>query len=269
MRRWGWLAAIGVVLIVNLVMGVGAARNRAGEPEAELRMTEREVPLAWVGEEDSGIALRLDWNRDWEGYDWLDEDKLAELGFDCDPPLTAETEEFHYEMLPPRRAYVVLEFEGAAWDDWLAATDGEIARIEEEEAAGTNAPEILEGRKSALERGKVTRSRLFPVDVGTDEALLRERYPDRGRYVVVAGVVRPRVHREVDEETGKSRVPVLRGTIPQLLVHRIHVNRQHRPTFEPLDGRGTGDGPRYEVTLRFGSRLEPWIAASRPLDPGP
>jgi hypothetical protein len=77
-RTLAWGAA--VVVAANAVALVGAARNRWGQPEAVLELTEDEAPLAWRGRQDSGLFVNLSWR--WTVAPlWVDAAKLVELGF--------------------------------------------------------------------------------------------------------------------------------------------------------------------------------------------
>ena len=82
MRRGPLLAlAAAVVLASSGLLLLAAARNRSGEPEAEVELTERELRLVSRGEGRRWAMLRLDWNRYLEDRrteaGWLDGRKLA------------------------------------------------------------------------------------------------------------------------------------------------------------------------------------------------
>jgi hypothetical protein len=107
MNFGGVVAPAILVLVANVWVLVGVARNRAGRPDAELELTERELRLVRLGEENSGVALDLEW----EGprprppdapAGWFDEAKLRELGFDPG--------QFSRASLP-KDAFVVLEYQ--------------------------------------------------------------------------------------------------------------------------------------------------------------
>src|SRR5262249_34231893 len=84
---------IAIVVVVNALMLAGAAVNRSGEPEARVRLTERELRLATPGDRDSGRELILDAVDQRvdaavadaavsEGTRWFDAQKLRAVGFD-------------------------------------------------------------------------------------------------------------------------------------------------------------------------------------------
>ena len=247
-RKGLWVAA--VVVIVSNVFALGSAGiNRGGEPDAVLNLTERELRLAPREAENTAMGLRLAWidpaaNAQEPG--WFDAAKLAEIGFDCSRPVTAENAS-HYRTQPPRSTYAVLENEGAAWQRYLAAPPAGAER------------EVLERQ-----------SHLVLIDVGHDPSALRARYPDRRRTVVV-----PATARMAFVNDGK-RDPFLRGRVSVTYPMELNVPRHLRPVlesmppgaryafdrrFDRLDrpGQPLADAPRYRITVKWGRSLEPWI----------
>lgn len=242
MRRAGPLLAAAVVVVANLVALTSVARNRSGEPGAELWLTERELPRApWTGE-SAGVFLRLEWARSWPGskadWPWLDRAKLESLGFDCDHPADAEDAASRYARVVPREAYVVLELDGEAFARWIEAREGQPATPPPPGGRGENSRE--------------TASRLVPIDAGSDPAALRRLHPDRGRHLILPAVVSP-----------GWRDGVVFGRIRQLRLSQVHVPRDVAAGVPALRQRGTA-APRYEVLVRFGARLEPWAVEARP-----
>ena len=73
--------AAGILLVADAVLLLRVAAARRGAPEAELRLSERELTLPDRDEENSALALRLNW---WGPLrnETLDAAKLAALGFD-------------------------------------------------------------------------------------------------------------------------------------------------------------------------------------------
>lgn len=259
MKRVGWLVAVGLVVVADAIALGGAALNRQDDPEAEVELTERELPMSWRREEDTGISLRLRWSAEGQA-DWFDRAKLEETGFDCSPPIDARTQEIHYAKLLPRDVFVVLEYGGASWARWLEREEAEIAERAEEVERGEALPEQLETAKELFERARATRTRLFAVDAGLEAEALRQRYPDRGRFLILPAVAQvDRYHLASERE--------LRGEIRRILVDRVHVPRRLRPPLESLgqDSPWEEREPRYRVVLAVGHRYEPWIRAVEPL----
>ena len=268
MRRAGPILAVAVVILANAVALVGVARNRAGTPEAEVRLTERELPLSPWTDENTGAFLQLEWQRSFPGSKietpWFDRAKLESLGFDCSYPAEGKDARERYGRMVPRSAYVVLEYDGPAWRRWLEAREAE--------------PE----KKDALpENARVSASRLVPIDVGRDPDDLRRLYPDRTRSLIVPAIVAPRWTR-LEEHEGARGKAVLSGRVQSILVSEVHVPKNLGTSLAALRAADTAvpepvrarDGerrgppvpqrrhapPRYEVRLRYGARREPWVA---------
>ena len=277
MRRWGPVLAIAWVLVAAAITLLGVARNRSGEPEADVVLTERELPLAeWRGPESSGLSLRLAWRGPrfpaLQGATWLDRKKIESLGFDCSYPVEAPSAREHYQRMFPREVVLVLEYEGDAWKRWIEDKERETEEVLRKGQDGTDA-------RAALERERTSGTRLVAVDAGLDAAALRRLHPDRSRYILVRAVVAPLVETGVGKESAKP--PTLRGQVRWLSVQSLHVphgksalldslvasDRNARkeeppPAADPPDqpGRAARSGPpRYEVRVRWGRRLEPWI----------
>jgi len=263
MRRAPFLAAAAsFALLAPLLLALAAARNRAGEPEAEVVLTEREARLVPVGEGRRWAVLRLDWNREREQdrkeAGWFDGPKLAALGFDTRLPAEDGRARAFYGWQPPRTVYLALELDGPA-----------AARADAEDPDG-----------------RASRSRLHVVDADLDAGALRARHPDRGRVLVVRGVVEARCTGRWDPRTRSLSAPFLHGLVRRLLVEELHLPRGKRALLDALasgEWRPSGAGatrdapdvaakpaeaaPRYELVLRTGRRFEPWAVAVRPTGP--
>jgi hypothetical protein len=250
--------AAAVAIGAPLFLAVSSARNRSGEPEAEVVLTGRELRLVPVGEGRRWAVLRLDWNQDlqWTQQEpgWFDGEKLATLGFDTRLPASDSRASGFYAWQPAREVFLALEL------------DGEAAR-----AADRANPE-----------GVASRSRLHPVDAALDARALRARHPDRHRVLVVRAVVAAECFARWDRETRKASPPFLRGRIQRLLVEEIQVPKEKRALLDAIASgealptgagatipeaaagtRASAEAPRYGVVLRTGPRLEPWVVEVR------
>jgi hypothetical protein len=145
------LAAGAVVLLSNGVALFQAARNRWGEPETTVEVTERELRLNWMREGNSHRYVTFNWTN--LHPDWLGQDKLASLGFDVSSPSV-------HPRLVVRPAYVAFEMDGPAWQKW------EGSRMHEETP------------------------RLVAIDVDRDPVRLRGRNPDRTKVLILRATVR-------------------------------------------------------------------------------
>jgi hypothetical protein len=259
-RKGLWIAAI-VAIVSNAFTLWGARANRAGEPEAVLELTERELRLAGREADNTAMTLRLEWTDLQPRYpaeavsSWFDAAKLASIGFDTSLPVTRENAA-HYRGQAPRAAYAVLENDGEAWRRHV---EGLPNQQEKDIALG--------------------QTRLVLIDVGTDAGALRAKYPDRLRIAVVpatAGIV------FVQPRSGK---PFLKGHVNTVFPVELNVQKAFRPALESLGPQSMkvsarqGEAapafregelalagePRYRVSVKWGRSLEPWIAGVEPI----
>jgi hypothetical protein len=276
------LAGIGLILITNTVALLGVAYNRSGEPDSVLQLSERELqlPYEWRGNrENSGVGLTLRWrvllddSRDPTGVvtsysgiggspKWLDQAKLSALGFDLGQSADTEKNRARYDKALAKEVLLVLEFDGPAYRSTLERLTQYAASQEALYAANANNKEFEQRAKNAraqASREERENSRLLAIDVGLDEAALRAKYPDRGRYAIVRGQVRPQFVCDAEEHR-------LAGYISAVNIDRINVPLRFHPLFESSINRDRNDlqtpVPNYAVAVAFGRRLEPWITAA-------
>jgi hypothetical protein len=270
MNRRALYAALGLLIAVNAVVLLGVVRNRSGEPDAVLTLTEREMPLSWPfrHEENTGVSLHLNLNSDIEAQRWFDEAKLAELGFDTGHFRESDNWRVYREL--PRKAFVVLEYDGEAWQRHRQRQLQEIENLVVKVREGKLKPEEAENQKKEKLFRLSIASRLFSVDVGSDAGILRRRYADRNRYLILPARVRMMVDRERDsaDKEGRQR---FHGLVQEVLVDELHVPRRLHEgllalpkttrihsgytTFDPKDPARVG----YRVRVAVGRRFEPWV----------
>jgi hypothetical protein len=257
MRRRLVIAAIVLVLAVNSLVLAGVAWNRAGEPQAELVLTERELapPYAhWPRKENSGIGLRI--SRAMQDYDWLDRDKLVELGFD---PGSFDQRPRDRWRSVDREVWLVLEYDGAAFEAVLARQRERLDRVRVDWASGKREVREVEVAQQHLNHLAMGSSRLMAIDAGRDRNALHARYPDRQRHAIVRGTVRMHAVQGPGDE-----VPEARARVVRLLPGQVHVPRRfHSELAVALEQPRvrTEAPPRYHATLRYGRRGEPWLTA--------
>lgn len=257
--------AVALVVAVNALVLAGVAWNRSGEPTAVLELTERELAMpysGWSGRESTGVSLSI--RRADQDYGWLDRGKLEELGFAVG----------RYEGRPryewravERQLFVVLEFDGPAFEALRAEQLTRVEETREGPESGETNRRQLEAAEAALERLETSESRLVAVDAGNEAASLRQRYPDRQRFAVIRALVRM----QATSRPGQESEPVVRGWIGQLLPGRVHVPRRfHAPLRRSTDEvRNAYDAPpRYRVDVRLGRRAEPWVTGIEPIPAG-
>jgi hypothetical protein len=271
------IAGLVIIVVTNVIALAGVAYNRAGEPDAVVELTERELGMPYryrMNKENTGLGLRINCrveaaqyynygNRNCRGYPvWLDKAKLIELGFKLQPRAEKSTGRQAFEKELPRKVYLVLEYNGAAHQ--RAVTSAEI-ELGEQRALLINNPgqeefeKRVEEAQKKLDGEQFYNSRLFAIDAGLDRTRLRNSYPDTSQYILMQALIRPS-RNFVDEGW------IWKGSITDLLIDTINIPLEHRALFEPLedvqlDRNQSRHKPRFTVRVAFGKRAEPWVIA--------
>jgi hypothetical protein len=250
MKRPIIMASVAFVAFVNLWVLVSVARNRAGAPRAVIEMTERELPLYLDEDLNTAAFLRPEWKgprmaREFKAggdSDWLDEAKLRELGFNIGPAVAGPEAMRRFTVFPAREVFVVLEY-----------------RAGEPSAAGSQPHPMA--------------SRLAPVDAGLDPEILRVKFADSGRHLVVPGIVRASIEREWQDSNRSYKTGRIRGYVQLLSVAQVHVPLPYARVLRGLKPASTSAylsteeaktrGARYAVALAFGRNNEPWVTEVR------
>ena len=261
------LAGLALITGVNAIALGGVAYNRSGEAESTLRLGERElhVPYRWSGsKENSGLELQIDWRvlppapeEPSLSYDyayrstteWMDEKKLAMLGFDTATLLARDLEKIGDRHLQSKEVLLVLELNGPAYREAI-------------ERARKRGDKVSDGLTD-LQREERIRTRLFVVDAGLDQLALRQKYLDRRQYAIVRGQVQPFTL----EIKGVRRVW---ASITALSVSSVNVPLEMRSAFPDESRTYENDAQKvgkYEADISFGKRLEPWIASAKRVSP--
>jgi len=263
MKRSLLLAAIALLVVSNAFVLAHVAMNRSGEPDSEMELTARELQYLGSRTDDSSVVLMLRWQNTAPGYltgtqiddpGWFDQKKLEEMGFDLSIPAGSPKSSRLYENLRSRQAFVALEFEGPAWEQWLAKRESQAPT---ELSYG---PQVT--LQDRLEIERQTTPRLVSIDVARDPAALRRKYPDRKRVMILPALVRVKLEPERRASAAAPLRPAyLRGAITRLAIESISVpepiSRQfdNQLSYSPY----TYDGkqvkiqlPPYSATLRVG-----------------
>ena len=273
-------AGIALIALTNTIALGGVAYNRSGEPESVLKLTQREVlaPHGYgLDREGGGLQLHVSWRvlgPEWDDAyfwnfqgtpEWLDEAKLASLGFDVSPPPVERRASWRYDRQLPREALVVLELDGPAYQRALErARDRAAKEMAKGEATGKTGPGTPAAQAALfLKNEETANTRLFAVDVGRDARALRAKYPDRTRYAIVQGKVRPY------HQSGRGKEARWTGYIEVIENARVNVPLEFRKAVESAPrsipyAAAAPAGPAFEVTVAFGKRFEPWILAAKP-----
>ncbi len=266
------LFMLGFVLLLaaNVIALLGVAANRSGKPEAVVELTERELRLPYArNDENSGLALHLEWRiiensehdsyryDHWRSPVWFDAQKLTELGFTIGE-FTCPGENSKRGKLPlPKDAFIVLEYDGDAYQVALQRAEESLKKAEAALKARKKDKELqnrFKAAKEELDAERTSASRLFAIDAGLDAGKLRERYSDRSKFIIMSGIVRL----ECSYDENKKEVF---GYISDIRVDKINVPLRYRKIFDLImaQEKAARSGPRYQVAVAYGSRLEPWI----------
>lgn len=260
-----------LVLAVNSIVLAGVAYNRSGEPESVITLSDREIRIhrSYAPDfQNSGVSLRIEWqalgrenNPDDRYYYtdrrspvWLDEKKLEALGFDIGRYKKNDRNN-HHELLE-KEVCLVLENNGESYREALKRAENAFAKAEASKAgANGNSEERkdrLESAENSLKNEKESNSRLFVIDAGLDVSALRNKYPDKTRYMITKGIVRPEYDYSDD-----NKPHLLKGRISRLGVEIFHLPAEYVKKLESVQKTNKGEG--YEIELFYGKRLEPWI----------
>jgi hypothetical protein len=259
LKRTFWLGA-GLIVLSNAVALGGVFYNRSGEPDSVLRLSERELSMAYgaviEGSDYAGQVLELD-SRLAKG--WVNAEKLRALGFE----LGEHGSTYSRDRLE-RDGLVVLELNGAQYQAELATAEAELKQAQGEFAAAPQSAEAKEKMGIAeyeLDRLRASSTRLYVIDAGLDGESLRERYPDRTRY----SVARAKLHMGVE---WTAAAPTERDYTLYADLAELSVPGQWREVFngwQPYD-RSAEERSKVSVELAFGKRFEPWITAARSIE---
>ncbi len=257
LKRTFWLGA-GLIVLSNAVALGGVFYNRSGEPDSVLRLSERELSMAYNQLRDdsdlAGQVLELEVR---VAKGWVTPDKLTALGFDMGENGTVKRRD-----RIERDGFVVLELNGAGYQAALAAVELELKQ--EQKKASSEAEQTQAHPPSAeyeLERLRDVDTRLYVVDADLDAARLRERYPDRSRYSVARASLRMGWEWE-------RRVPRELGYLLYVDLADLSVPGQWRDVFsgwQPYD-RSAEERSKVSVELAFGKRFEPWITDAQKVE---
>jgi len=266
-RRRTLIAGALLITAVNVFALAGVAYNRSGEPTSILQLSERELRLPYGrlnSKENSGVALGLVWrvrrgngapDADYGAYggtaDWLDQAKLAALGFDVAPDPARRK----FKPWRSKEVLLVLEIDGPAYRQALARAQQNADDEEKLLLANPGNKEFERRAKRArenAEREASDSSRLFVVDAGLDAATLRAQYPDVAHTLIVRGQVRP-------QRVTRDRQDSLSGHIAALSIAQINVPLEFQPALKPPAAAAKAGS--FSATVAFGRRLEPWLVA--------
>lgn len=260
MTNRGLLAAAATLLVANALILGGVMRNRAGNPDAVVRLGERELQ-SWGSQSDGAeefLNLRLQWTMATgpDGTEWFDGSKLGALGL-RNLPAVDDTTRTRGWMEPTRPGYVVLELAGPAWERWQAAPQAAADSAAAQRTVSMAGP--AEEAKPMLTRDAGA-TRLMAVDFGLDPLALRQQYPERSQYLILPATYRAAIIPAVRDSAGTTSAPArVEGQVSQLLPGTVHVPRPLRDSLLALGAAKHDSTTHFEVTLKVGKKWEVWV----------
>jgi len=273
------IMAIALLLLTNVVVLAGVAYNRSGDPDSSLLLTERELLLPYSSysrQENSGLALGLRWNvirtdmfdKNYRRYAlssygnpiWLTEQKQRELGVDVDNiKKNKEYENYQYKKINSEEIIVVLEYDGESFKKAIKDAENDFKKEQQKISKNTD-NKVLKKQVKTYEQSlaelKNSESRLIAIDAGLDLQTLRAKYKDRSKYLMLRAELSP-----YWENTK------LLASINQIFISSVHVPLPYSKKINEIVRFGQKNNqyiarakkPRYQIELKVGKRLEPWI----------
>ena len=162
------IAGLAIIIVTNVIALAGVANNRTGKADAVAELTERELGLPYrygMNKENTGLGLRINCRiEDAQNYfygnnnclgdpAWLNKQKLLELGFTLQPNRERTPGRSIYRNELPRKVYLVLEYNGAAYQRTLARAEEELS---EQQALLANNP----GQEEFTKRAETAQNKL-------------------------------------------------------------------------------------------------------------
>jgi hypothetical protein len=268
MMNRGFLAAGALLVLANGAILANVARNRAGNPDAVVRLSEREA-RAFMPPEDQTelmLILRLEWQTALgpDGEDtWFDRARLEALGV-TGLPADGDTTSGDRWLGGERVGYAVLELAGPAWDRWQALKqaqrDSARARRDSSLVVATPDAEAHQHGPAAPKPAGARASRLMAVDIGPDPLALRAKYPDRSRYLILPANYRADFIPPTRDSSGVVTTPSrTTGRITQILPGTLLVPEPLRDSLLGLGAGKPDSTTHYEFTMKVGKRWEAWV----------
>lgn len=269
-----------MIVLGNGVALTGIYYNRGGEPDANITLTQRELRLPYYSgfiRENSGLSFTVEWRvandnlnyaSHWNYPNWLDETKLKDLGFDTNIPKTASQADTQYDKMLPREVYVVLEYNGPTSLAHLKRVRDNLKQQQQLVEENPTDPEHrsdLKQAEAALDNEENSFSHLFAIDAGVDKGELRQKYPNRGMYIIAAAQIRI-----IFIAKNKTSPPRLGGQIQALSIDSITAPYAIRRQLEPYlanNAYTARQNIKYDVSVAYGKRLEPWITGFKIIRP--
>lgn len=257
MKRLLWMA-FGFLLLVNLAVLVHSFYNRQ-QTEARITLSERELSLPGnygFNKENSGLTLSLLWSVAGNG------DEINDFAYSRRLNLSPEhyaSFEFGGECDQRRNrsatdGYVLLEFNGAAYQRHLELAKKHLEQMEQEDAASSEKVEYkVKSANEQLRSLEQQEPRLYVIDAAASKALLQTALAHQlrdspGEYLILPALIRE-PYRDCDVKEEVHGV-----YLDKLLAQRIYVPRKYHSLFVDRNHKH-----RFHADIAVGKLGEPWL----------
>lgn len=289
-RRHTWLAGLAILIVTNTFVLVHAALNRSGEPTNRMTLSPLELHVPWrnvARDENSGVSLSLAYvgpglgsvseygpDENWDGPPDFSTQALQTFGFDLTKKKNDQDTYRYYSRTAAKPAYVVLEFNGPAYERTLNQARERLQSLLRDFATLPEQKDLkfkLDEAQRHLKWIENHATRLYVIDIAHDAEPLRGKYSDMARYLILPGTIKPvfvysgtdggKVHAQVSV-TGHGEIhvplPLSEAITPSASPYRENV-------FVQQDETEKSKPPFPSATLVWGSSYEPWVESIEPV----
>jgi len=260
------LIGLAILIGTNLAALGGVAYNRFGEATSHLTLTERELSLPYnIGsqKENSGVSLSINWRTsskiDSTYYPYnstgikITKDELVALGFE-------EIDKQKSNRSEPLELNWAFEFDGALHRAEVkkAVKKHQEALLAHEEQANDESKHKEKRFRDSLAREKTSNSRLFYIEAAADYDSLAVKFSGQKNILIAKGLAK---------YSYNNKDKTYNLSLNYLSVANIMVPLKYTDIFSGLSHVARQDiqPPRYEVSINWGSRLEPWVVGTKKL----
>jgi hypothetical protein len=259
------IASLLLIAITNIVILIGVFNNRIGEAESNVLLTQRELKLSHQSyEENSGLSFRINWRIFNDGQLWIDDAKIKELGFVINQGININ-EDFYYKYSTVKEVFVVLEYNGDSYVKQIKKEEGifkEKKDLFELSSKNKREQEILNNAHKKLNNEKFINSRLFAIDASLDPIKLRSIYKNKAKFIIAKALIKVSYSKS-------NTIIKINKYITNLSIQKIHLSQQYHKLFKAIIKNKYSSekiNNKYLISLKYGSRFEPYVVSVEQLN---
>jgi hypothetical protein len=257
-----------LITLTNIIVYAGVAYNRSTDTPQQLTLSERElsVPYNYNGEENSVVALRLNWQLangldEYPQYSShqlkVDAQMLQLLGFD---PQQIKHNKSYLAGVQTREVFWVMEFDGDSYQHYLELQKQRYAQQLADAQSRDNNEQAIERIEKDYRFAEQRASRLFVIDTGLDPEQLRKDYPSE-QFIFLKGLVRAQWRESQGEVTEGFELVMQALSVPQIMVPSNFAEplEDAHPTNYYSALTDNDQQIKFRARLAWGKRFEPWV----------